>query len=137
MAAAAMMMTSCKKDVVPCEPDNSETKAPSRKYYAVAVGMMKMVMNIVVEPSAEAVSWRSYIALEDLTDRSREVMIKNINMEPTQDNLTRHFVVAYWGVNTIMGVAKDSDDVYGPMMLEVVNLNKEEASQASELILDM
>lgn len=88
--------------------------------------MMKMVMNIVVEPSAEAVSWRSYIALEDLTDRSREV-----------DNLTRHFVEAHWGVNTIMGVAKDSDDVYGPLMLEVVNLNKEEASPASELILDM
>lgn len=91
------------------------------------------VVELVVEPSESAVQWWSYVALEDLTDRSREVIIKNLVNAPTEPNLTRQFVIAYWGVNTIMGVAQDKDGTYGPLMLEVVDLKKEEAASASDL----
>ena len=70
--------------------------------------------------------------MEDLTDRSREVIIKNLVSAPTEPNLTQQFIVAYWGVNTIMGVAQDADGAYGPLLLEVVDLRKDDASPASE-----
>lgn len=90
------------------------------------------LVELNVEPSATAAQWWSYIALEDLTDRSREVIIKNLVSAPTEPNLTQQFIVAYWGVNTIMGVAQDADGAYGPLLLEVVDLRKDDASPASE-----
>ena len=91
-------------------------------------------MDLEVEPSASAVQWWSYIALEDLTDRSREVIIKNVLSAPTEQGLTRQLIVAYWGVNTIMGVAQDADGAYGELMLEVIDLKKDGVSPASELV---
>lgn len=90
------------------------------------------VVDLQVEPSATAVNWWSYIALEDLTDRSRRVIINNVTNAPTEPNMTRQLILAYWGVNTIMGVAQDADGGYGPLMLEVVDFNKENASPVSE-----
>lgn len=94
------------------------------------------VVDMTVEPSEDASTWWSYIAMEDLTDRSREVIIKNLTNSLTEPGLIRQLVVAYWGVNTIMGVAQDSDGVYGPLMLEVVNLDKATAAPASRLDMD-
>lgn len=91
------------------------------------------VVDLTVEPSADAEKWWSYVAIEDLSDRSRQVVINNLLYAPTQPNLTRQFVVAYWGVNTIMGVAQDAEGNYGPLMLQVVDLQKETARPASEL----
>lgn len=73
--------------------------------------------------------------MEDLTDRSREVIIKNLLQAPTEANLTRQLIPAFWGTNTIMGVAQDSAGAYGPLMLQVIELTKEDATPASELLL--
>lgn len=93
------------------------------------------VVDMTVEASSTASVWRSYVTMEDITDRTREVIIKNIEMAPTEPNLTRQLIVAFWGVSTIMGVAQDADGAYGPLMLEVVNLDKTAAAPASELVL--
>ena len=93
------------------------------------------VVDMTVEASETAVSWWSYVALEDLTDRSRETIIKNLISAPTEANLTRQLVLAYWGTNTIMGVAQDADGKYGELLLQVVDLTKENAAPASELVL--
>ncbi len=82
------------------------------------------VVELVVEPSPEAVEWRSYIAMEDISDRSREVVIKNLEIAPTQNNLTVQYITAFWGTNTIMGVAKDAAGDYGDLLLEVINIDK-------------
>ena len=103
-------------------------------YPDLSVAKGYAVVDLEVEPSASAVQWWSYIALEDLTDRSREVIIKNVLSAPTEQGLTRQLIVAYWGVNTIMGVAQDADGAYGELLLEVVNLNKENAAPASEFV---
>lgn len=112
--------------------DGTEVAA---KYPELSVAKGYAVVELTVEPSASAVQWWSYIALEDLTDRSREVVIKNLISAPTEPNLTSQLILAYWGVNTIMGVAQDADGAYGPLLLEVVDLKKEEAIPVSELIL--
>lgn len=83
---------------------------------------------IEVEPSADAVEWISYIALEDLTDRARATIINNLKMAPTEKNLTSQLIACYWGTNTIMGVAKDEAGNYGPLLLEVIELSKENAT---------
>jgi len=93
------------------------------------------VIELNVAPSESAVQWWSYVALEDLTDRSREVIIKNLLQAPTEANLTRQLIPAFWGTNTIMGVAQDSAGAYGPLMLQVIELTKEDAAPASELLL--
>lgn len=90
------------------------------------------VIDMTVEASEEAVNWWSYAAMEDLTDRTREVIIKNVTSAPTEPCMTRQLITAYWGVNTIMGVAQDADGVYGPLMLHVIDLTKDGASAASE-----
>lgn len=90
------------------------------------------VVDMTVKASPAAVKWWSYVALEDLTDRSREVIIKNITSAPTDENLERQSVIAFWGVNTIMGVAQDAQGKYGPLLLEVVDLDKAKALPASE-----
>lgn len=90
------------------------------------------IIDLVVEASDEAVQWWSYAALEDLTDRSREVIIKNLISAPTEPCLTRQLITAYWGTNTIMGVAQDAEGIYGPLLLNVVDLSKENASPASD-----
>lgn len=90
------------------------------------------VVDLVVEPSVLATQWWSYIAMEDLTDRSRQVIIKNLLAAPTEPNLRHQQVVAYWGENTIMGVAQDAEGCYGPLLLQVIDMKKEEASPASE-----
>lgn len=81
-----------------------------------------------VEPSADAVEWWSYIALDDLTDRARVTIINNLLMAPTEKNLTTQLIACYWGTNTIMGVAKDAEGNYGPLLMEVIELSKETAS---------
>ena len=100
---------------------------------SIANGYALVELN--VEPSASAVQWWSYIALEDLTDRNRAVIIKNLLSAPTEPNLTSQLILAYWGVSTIMGVAQDAEGAYGPLLLEVVDLQKEGASPVSELVL--
>lgn len=90
------------------------------------------VVDLTVEPSSSAAHWWSYVALEDLTDRSRQVIINNLLMAPCEPDSFRQLVVAYWGESTIMGVAQDADGVYGPLLLEVIDLNKDGASPASE-----
>ena len=87
---------------------------------------------MTVEASEASENWWSYVALEDLTDRSREVIIKNLLNAPTEACLTRQLVVAYWGVNTIMGIAQDAEGTYGPLLLEVVELTKDGAADASD-----
>lgn len=101
-------------------------------YPDLAMAKGYAVVDLTVEPSATAERWWSYIALEDLTDRSREVIIKNVTTAPTEANLTRQLIVAYWGVSTIMGVAQDAEGAYGPLLLEVIDLKKEEALPVSE-----
>lgn len=103
-------------------------------YPDLSVAKGYAVVDLEVEPSVSAVQWWSYIALEDLTDRSREVIIKNVLSAPTEQGLTRQLIVAYWGVNTIMGVAQDADGAYGELLLEVIDLKKEGVSPASELV---
>ncbi len=83
---------------------------------------------IEVEPSSDAAEWWSYIALEDLTDRARVTIINNLLMAPTEKNLTSQLIACYWGTNTIMGVAKDDLGNYGPLLLEVIELSKENAT---------
>lgn len=90
------------------------------------------VVDLTVDASEEAETWISYIALEDLTDRTREVIIKNLNNAPTQPGLKRQLIPAYWGTNTVMGVAQDAEGVYGPLLLEVLEITKETASDISE-----
>lgn len=92
------------------------------------------VVELIVEPSPEAENWWSYIALEDLSDRSREVIIKNLLQAPTTPKATKQYVICYWGVNTIIGVAEDSEGLYGPLLMKVVDLKKEEAAPASDLM---
>lgn len=91
------------------------------------------VVDLTVEPSEEADQWWSYIAMEDLSDRPRETIIKNLLAAPTEVNLTRQLIVAYWGTNTIMGVAQDINGMYGPLLMHVVNLEKENTTPASQL----
>ncbi len=91
------------------------------------------LVEIEVEPSEDAAQWWSYVAMEDLTDRLRRVIINNLISAPTEPSLTHQFIVAYWGVNTIMGVAQDAHGEYGPLMLQVVDLQKESAHPISEL----
>lgn len=91
------------------------------------------VVELIVEPSETAAKWWSYIALDDLSDRSEETIIKNILMAPTQQGLTKQYIVAFWGKNTIMGVAQDADGVYGPLLLEVIDLNQDNALPGSQL----
>ena len=90
------------------------------------------VVDLLVEPNIFAEEWWSYIAMEDLTDRSRDVIIKNLLAAPTEANLKSQHILAYWGTNTIMGVARDADGIYGPLLMQVIDLKKEEASPASE-----
>ncbi len=90
------------------------------------------VVDMTVEASEASENWWSYVALEDLTDRSREVIIKNLLNAPTEACLTRQLVVAYWGVNTIMGIAQDAEGTYGPLLLEVVELTKDGAADAAD-----
>lgn len=90
------------------------------------------VVDLTVEPNVQASQWWSYIAMEDLSDRSRETIIKNLQIAPTQPNLTRQLIIAYWGKNTIMGVAQDSEGTYGPLLLHVVNLDKTTTAPASQ-----
>lgn len=90
------------------------------------------VVDLLVDPNIFAEEWWSYIAMEDLTDRSRDVIIKNLLAAPTEANLKSQHILAYWGTNTIMGVARDADGIYGPLLLQVIDLKKEEASPASE-----
>lgn len=91
------------------------------------------IVELEVEPSADAKKWWSYVALEDLTDRPRRTIINNLITAPTDPNQTHHLVPAFWGVNTIMGVAQDADGNYGELLLEVVDLTREGASPADEL----
>lgn len=85
-----------------------------------------------VEPSEGAVDWWSYIALDDLTDRARVTIINNLLLAPTEKNLTTQLIACYWGTNTIMGVAKDADGNYGPLLMEVIELSKENAAEVPE-----
>lgn len=87
---------------------------------------------IEVEPSDDAVEWWSYIALDDLTDRARAVIINNLLIAPTQKNLTSQLIACYWGTNTIMGVAKDAEGNYGPLLMEVIELSKEGAAEVPD-----
>lgn len=123
---ASLKVTSCKYY------DGTELAALYPQFNA-AKGFA--VVDLVVKPSVLATQWWSYIALEDLTDRSREVIIKNLLNAPTEANLERQLIVSYWGVNTIMGVAQDENGVYGPLLLQVLDLKKEEATPASEFVL--
>ena len=59
-------------------------------------------------------------------------IVKNLLAAPTEANLKRQHILAYWGTNTIMGVARDADGIYGPLLMQVIDLKKEEASPASE-----
>ena len=85
-----------------------------------------------MEPSDDAVEWWSYIALDDLTDRARAVIINNLLIAPTQKNLTSQLIACYWGTNTIMGVAKDAEGNYGPLLMEVIELSKEGAAEVPD-----
>lgn len=111
--------------------DGTELAALDPQQFKGAKGYA--VVELVVEPSPEAVEWRSYIAMEDLSDRTREVIIKNIEIAPTQKNLRTQYIVTYWGTNTIMGVAKDAAGEYGELLLEVIELNEDGALDASQL----
>ena len=82
------------------------------------------VVELIVEPSASADKWWSYVALDDISDRTEETIIKNILMAPTQEGLIKQYIPAFWGTNTIMGVAQDANGVYGPLLLEVIELNQ-------------
>lgn len=90
------------------------------------------VVDLTVEPSEEAAQWWSYIAMEDLSDRPRETIIKNLQIAPTQPNLKRQFIIAYWGENTIFGVAQDSEGVYGPLLLQTIYLDENKVTPASQ-----
>ena len=111
--------------------DGTELAALYPDTFKVAKGYA--VVDMTVEASEDAVTWWSYVAMEDLTDRSREVIIKNLQNAPTEPGLEHQFVVAFWGMNTIMGVAQDAEGNFGELMLEVVDLQKETATPASEL----
>lgn len=89
------------------------------------------VVDMTVEASEDAVSWWSYIAMENLTDRPKETIIKNLHGAPTQPNLTRQVILAFWGTNTIMGVAQDAEGNYGELLLEVVNLSEDKTLPAN------
>lgn len=91
------------------------------------------VVDLIVEPDGQASKWWSYIVMEDLSNRSRETIIKNVQMAPTQPNLIRQLIIAYWGTNTIFGVAQDSEGVYGPLLLQIINLDKNKVTPATQL----
>lgn len=91
------------------------------------------VVELIVEPSETADKWWSYIAMDDLTDRTEQTIIKNILMAPTQEGATRQYIVSFWGTNTIMGVAQDAEGKYGPLLLEVIELDQDNVTPASEL----
>lgn len=127
ISTASLTLTECKWY------DGTELAALYPETFRGAKGYA--VIDMTVEPSEDAVSWWSYAAMEDLTDRSREIIIKNLQSAPTEANMTRQFVVAFWGVNTIMGVAQDADGNYGELLLRVVDLQKDNVTPATELIL--
>ena len=91
------------------------------------------VVELIVKPSESAVKWWSYIALDDLTSYPEQTIIKNILQAPTDEGMTRQLIVSFWGTNTIMGVAQDANGKYGPLLLEVVQLDKNNVTPASEL----
>lgn len=116
--------------VVSCKYYDGTELAEQYPEFGMAKGYA--VVDLAVEPSVLAAQWWSYIAMEDLTDRSRQVIIKNLLTAPTEPNLKSQLVVAFWGVNTIMGVAQDAEGRYGPLLMQVIDLKKEEASPISE-----
>lgn len=91
------------------------------------------VVELIVEPSESAAKWWSYIALDDLTDRTEQVIIKNILQAPTQEGATKQYVVSFWGTNTIMGVAQDAEGKYGPLLLEVIHLDQNNVTPGTAL----
>ncbi len=105
------------------------------KLYPEQFGNLKSyaVVELEVEPSANAVHWWSYVSLEDLTDRPRRTIINNLLMSPAEPDQRRHLIPAFWGVNTIMGVAQDAEGNFGELLLEVVDLTREGATPASEI----
>lgn len=91
------------------------------------------VVELIVEPSETADKWWSYIALDDLTDRTEQVIIKNILQAPTQEGATKQYIVSFWGTNTIMGVAQDAEGKYGPLLLEVIHLDQNNVTPGTAL----
>lgn len=91
------------------------------------------VVELIVEPSESADKWWSYVAMDDLTDRTEQTIIKNILMAPTQEGATKQYIVSFWGTNTIMGVAQDAEGKYGPLLLEVIHLDQNNVTPATAL----
>lgn len=91
------------------------------------------VVDLRVEANSDAESWWTYIALKDLSKYSKETIIKNLLTAPTQANLTQQYVVAFWGENTIFGIAQDADGNYGEPLLQVINLSEDNVSSPTDL----
>lgn len=82
-----------------------------------------------VEPSDGSVEWWSYVYNANLTDYLRPTLIANLLNAPTEPNATVQLAACYYGEATIWGVAKDAEGLYGPIMIQVVDLDKEKAAE--------
>lgn len=97
------------------------------------------VLSLKVSHNDKAVHWWTGCFMGDLSDPdeySDRSVIKNLvtyglpEFKDAEDQL----LATYWNENTIAGVAEDAEGNYGPVIRQVVNLTKEGARPASELI---
>lgn len=106
--------------------DGDELYKVDKEAFAGAKGFA--VLYAEVEPSESAAEWYYYAAYGDLTDYSCKTLINNLLIAPTEKNLTEQWIVCYWGVNTIWGMALDAEGHYGETFTQVVELSKETAT---------
>ena len=92
------------------------------------------VVELTIEANSDASSWWSYIAQGDLRKYKKETIIKNLHMAPTEQNLTHQYITAFWGTNTIFGIAQDADGNYGEPLLEVIEVSKDNLSSPNDII---
>jgi len=91
------------------------------------------VVDLTVQVNSAAESWWSYIAMGDLSAYKKETIIKNLQIAPTQPNAVQQYILAYWGVNTIFGIAQDADGLYGEPLLEVIHLSEDNVSPPTDI----
>ena len=91
------------------------------------------VVDLTVQVNSDAESWWSYIAMGDLSAYKKETIIKNLQIAPTQPNAVQQYILAYWGVNTIFGIAQDADGLYGEPLLEVIHLSEDNVSPPTDI----
>ncbi len=92
-------------------------------------------VDLLIEPSEDAVEWWAWVFMGDLRETSDKTVIKNLTDYgmPEMHNFKDGYIVAYWGESTICAVAKDADGNFGVPVRQYVDLTKEGATPVSQL----